>query len=117
MGAVRPILVVSGTPASGKSTFCRSLSKNGFYYFSLNGEDEEARTDDLQRRAWQEYQRLFQGESPERLLAPLRAAPGDPVVEWGFPPNDATFAIARSLRAAGARFVWFECPSDVARIR
>ena len=112
-----PILVVAGVPASGKSTFARGLQNRGFYYFTLNGEDSEHRTDDLQQEAWLAYNRVFAGEATETLIAVIRRAPLPAVVEWGFPPNDRALQIVKDMRAHRARFVWLDCPTDVARKR
>jgi predicted kinase len=107
------ILVIAGIPASGKSTFARKLQKEGFYYISLNGEDDAARTEQLQRDAYLAYRR---GDT-ERLLELLSQSPGPVVVEYGFPPDEGNLQVVRGLRGGGARFVWFECPNDVARGR
>jgi hypothetical protein len=107
------ILVIAGIPASGKSIFCRKLRERGFYYLTLNAEDDEWRTAELQARAWQRYR----AGDTNGLIQALREAPGPVVVEYGFPPDAGNLGIVRALRAAGARFVWFDCPPDVARGR
>jgi hypothetical protein len=100
------LLVVAGIPASGKSQFSRKLRDRGFYYFTLNGEDDRWRTETLQIRAYQAYRR---GDA-DALIQSLREPPGPVVIEYGFPPDPGNMAIVRAMRAAGARFVWFGWP-------
>ena len=105
--------VLAGVPASGKSTFGRSLVKRGFYYFSLNGEDAAQRVTPLQQQAWNHYR---QGEA-DALVGALQLPEEPVIVEYGFPPDDGNLAVVRGLRAGGARFVWFDCPAAIARAR
>lgn len=104
-------VVFSGVPASGKTTLALSLEKRGYSYFSLNGEDDARRTKPAQQAAYAAYRRA----DVDGLLAALASSSDPVVVEWGFPPDDVCLQVANALREAGARFVWFDCPIDIAR--
>src|SRR5437764_687080 len=97
------ILVLSGIPAAGKSDYARYLVReHRYYYVSLNGEDETKMTDDLQREARGHYGAALESGDVAQLVATLQAPHEPVVVEWGFPPNQLTLAVARGLREAGA---------------
>jgi adenylate kinase family enzyme len=113
---VSKVLLLTGLPASGKSTFGRYLcDRHGMYLLILEEEPPvgDTRGQEL-RRIWRRH--VGQGAA-ERFVRALRNDPQTVVVEWGFPVNEPCLAFVRSMKENGVRVVWFECPDDVARAR
>jgi adenylate kinase family enzyme len=105
------VLLVTGLPGCGKSTFVRYASER------RKGRDvilEELAPDDELQRLW--LSGLSKGDAKAFVRA-LRNHPREAVVEWGFPVNAPCIAFIKSMKEHGVRVVWFECPDDEARVR
>ncbi|HEV2036769.1 MAG TPA: hypothetical protein VGU71_21675 [Candidatus Dormibacteraeota bacterium] len=99
------LLVISGVPASGKSTFCLSLAWQGWAF--INHDEITASTLD---QTW--WRLVTSGRAGE--FVPLTSAAGqDVVLEFGFPM--ALLPAVRQLKAAGADHWWFKADHDAAR--
>jgi dephospho-CoA kinase len=105
------VLLVTGLPGCGKSTFVRYASERRKGRAVIL---EELAPDDELRRLW--LSGLLKGDAKAFVRA-LRNHPREAVVEWGFPVNAPCIAFIKSMKDNGVRVVWFECPDDVALAR
>jgi hypothetical protein len=103
-------LLISGIPASGKSTFCRWLEeKKKFLHLDVE------RPGVLERHqlatAWHG---LFGSEgSPAPFLEALEKFKRPVAIDWGFPPE--CLDTVRKLSASGVMLWWFAADWAVAR--
>lgn len=119
------VIVLSGLPASGKSSLRRHLVEFfGVCGGSLNWEDNDPPPDPPSVELWQAYGELCSTGDPSGLaLSARRLGDGLPVIEWGLPVNTdqnvrLCLGLARSMRASGEfRFAWLELTADRARAR
>lgn len=100
-------ILVSGVPATGKSTFGRWLAENrGFVHIDVeNGGFDRYRL----AQAWAQAV----GLAPEPLVDGLRSIGQPAVVDWGYPPS--CLPIVRALHAAGLKAWWFDGAPAAAR--
>ena len=102
--------LISGIPASGKSSFCRWLEENkGFLH--LNVEEDGV----LDRHGLAaEWLALFgAGTSAASLVQALDRFNRPVVIDWGFPPEHLN--TVRKLYEGGVMLWWFAADWSVAR--
>jgi hypothetical protein len=98
------VLLISGIPATGKSTFCRYLSEeHGVAHYDL--ENPDGWPHPALHKVWERNRSEF--------VARLTSAHSHVALDWGFPP--AHRARVDELKASGVRLVWFD--GDLARAR
>lgn len=105
-------LLISGIPASGKTTFCKWLAeKKGFLH--LNVEEDGV----LDRHGLAaEWLALFGAGSPaESFIQALDKFKRSVVIDWGFPPEHLD--TVRKLFEAGVMLWWFAADWVVARCK
>jgi len=103
-------LLISGIPASGKSTFCRWLEeKKGFLHLDVekNGVLERYQL----TTAW--HGLFGPAGSPAPFLEALENFKRPVVIDWGFPPEHLD--AVRKLFEAGVMLWWFAADWAVAR--
>src|ERR1700694_4522111 len=103
-------LLISGIPASGKSTFCRWLEeKKGFLH--LDVEKTEVLDQHGLGTAWND---LFDASAtPAPFIEALENFKRPVVIDWGFPPEH--FNTVRKLSGGGVMLWWFAADWTVAR--
>jgi hypothetical protein len=121
---MEPIIVLSGLPATGKSTLRRELVDGfGMAGGSLNWEDNEPPPGPRHVELWRAYESACGSGDPSPLALAARLLGSEGVVlEWGLPANDKAapvcFPLARAMRESREfRFVWLEINADRARSR
>jgi hypothetical protein len=98
-------LLLAGLPATGKTSFCRYLSRErGFAHYDMECWPKGWPAPEL-HPTWNTSRSAFVDQ--------LRRRHSDWVLDWGFPPRCLTWV--SELEAAGVRLVWFS--GDVARVR
>jgi hypothetical protein len=103
-------LLISGTPASGKSTFCRWLEeKKGFLH--LNVEEEGVLDRHGLALAWSTLFGASARAAP--FIEALDKFKRPVVIDWGFPPE--RLVEVRRLFEAGVMLWWFAADWAVAR--
>jgi len=104
-----PVLLLSGIPGSGKSTFGRWLQeRRGFAHVDMEADGLDAH--DL-RRAWQ----VFLGDPSSRdFCRQLFSLPRPVALDWGFPVT--CLPLVRALQQQGIRAWWFTGDRLFARI-
>ena len=102
--------LISGIPASGKSTFCRWLEENkGFLH--LNVEEDGVLERHGLATAWEA---LFdKGATAAPFVEALERFKRPVAIDWGFPPE--CLDIVRKLFDAGVMLWWFAADWAVAR--
>ena len=104
------IILVSGIPASGKSSFCRWLEAvKGFFHLDV----ENSQTDFQKLSLAQSFSRCVTIGTTETFLRDLEAVGKPAVVDWGFPPE--CLPIVRKLKASGVEVWWFDADAKAAR--
>src|SRR5205085_10427350 len=99
------ILLLSGIPATGKSTFARYLvSKHGFAHYDLECDSRGWPYPGL-KRAWDTDRAAF--------LTQVRQHHDRVVLDWGFPISCLSWV--KELQADGVQLIWFD--GDVGRSR
>lgn len=103
-------LLVSGIPASGKSTFCRWLEeKKGFLHLDVEKPGILERND--LATAWNDLFRV--GASAAPFFAILEGLQRPVVLDWGFAPEGLDVVL--KLFDAGVMLWWFAADWAVAR--
>lgn len=103
-----PLLLISGVPATGKSTFTRWLAENrGF----LAADIERGGLGPLGLQS--EWDGAVSHGGPARLVAALHALHRPVALDWGYPPRSLPFVEA--LCSAGVGAWWFDGDRDAAR--
>jgi hypothetical protein len=106
---MKKITLLSGIPASGKSTYGKWLeSEKGFIYWDLEHET-------LEEVAVRAGLYLGTGSNLESLLHATESIPRTVVIDWGFPP-DTCLDTVRWLLAHGVDIWWFDGDHAAARI-
>jgi hypothetical protein len=100
------LLVISGVPASGKSTYCEWLAGKGWLFIN----HDRIAADRPEDRTWWG---LVTSRRAADFVKVVGAGDRDVVLEFGFPI--ALLPDVRQLKAAGAQHWWFEANHDVAR--
>ena len=102
--------LISGIPASGKSTFCRWLEeKKGFLH--LNVEEPGVLDRHGLATAWDT---LFDASAPAApFIEALEKFKRPVVIDWGFPPEH--LSTVRKLSEGGVMLWWFAADWAVAR--
>jgi hypothetical protein len=93
------ILLLTGVPATGKSTFGRYLGRElGFAHYDL----------ECFPRGWAHADPwpLWRQQDFPAFIAQLSALDSRVVLDWGFPPH--CYPIVEELRRLGATAVWFD---------
>jgi hypothetical protein len=101
------IILLSGIPATGKSSFAKHLVNYGFVHFDLecypNGWPESQREE--LKELWDVDRRAF--------VARLRQQYDRVVLDWGFPIGSLSWV--KELQSCDVKLVWFD--GDIARAR
>jgi predicted kinase len=103
------ILLVSGIPASGKSTYCRWLEQDqGFIHFDIDIQMFQGTGVGAQ------WTNIFQpGGSVEPFVSTLRQWLRSVVIDWGFAP--ARLGVVRNLKEEGVEIWWFDADRAAAQ--
>lgn len=103
-------LLISGIPASGKTTFCKWLEeKKGLVH--LDAEKPGVLERYELATAWQAL--FCDGGSAVPFIEALRKFDHSAAIDWGFPPE--RLDAVRRLRAGGVMLWWFAADWAVAR--
>jgi len=96
------ILLVSGIPASGKSTYCRWLEQDqGFIHFDIDVQMFQG------TGVGPRWNSIFHpGGSTKPFVSTLRQWLRSVVIDWGFPP--AKLGVVRDLKEEGVEISWFD---------
>jgi hypothetical protein len=104
------LALISGVPASGKSTFGRWLEqRHGFAHLDLENRGLDRFGLGL---AWQRILRL-PPDDVEPFVSALRQLDRPAVLDWGFPPS--WLPLVRALHDAGVTAWWFDGDRAAAR--
>jgi hypothetical protein len=101
----RSILLLSGIPATGKSTFARYLAReHGFAHYDL----------ECYPRGWphSEFKQVWDADR-KQFVASLRNAHDRVAIDWGFPVHCLPWVA--ELQSCGVQLIWFD--GDVGRAR
>jgi hypothetical protein len=103
------ILLVSGIPASGKSTYCRWLAEEKeFLHFDIDHRQFKGTGVD------QQWEGMFRPTgSVEPFLATIRQWLRSVAVDWGFPP--AKLGVVSDFKEEGVDLWWFDADKTAAR--
>src|SRR5438093_949094 len=102
-----PILLLSGLPGSGKSSFARWLAKSkGYVHLDFDHGDLEKQ---CLHRLFDEF--VF--SRSEQFIANLLEIEEPVCLDWGFPPR--LLPIVHRLADAGVGIWWFDADPDVAK--
>jgi hypothetical protein len=99
------VILLSGIPAAGKSTFARHLAReHGFAHYDL----------ECYPRGWPhpELKGMWDADR-STFLSHVRQFQERVVLDWGFPVSCVSWV--EELRECGAKLVWFD--GDIARAR
>jgi hypothetical protein len=99
------LLIISGVPASGKSTYCAWLADRGWVFI-----DHDRITPRPTDQLW--WRLLTSGHASDFLTA-ISAGSEDVVLEFGFPLG--LLSTVRELKAAGGQHWWFDADHPAAR--
>jgi hypothetical protein len=101
----RIVILLSGIPATRKSTFAQYLTrKHGFAHYDLEHHPQGWPHPEL-KNAWDTSRRTF--------IARLCQCHNRVVLDWGFPVH--CFSWVKELRDCGVRLIWFDGDIDRAR--
>ena len=99
------VILLSGIPATRKSTFGRYLAReHGFAHYDLECHPAGWPHPEL-KNVWDNSRPLF--------VAQLRQRHDRIALDWGFPRH--CLPLVRELQACGARLIWFDGDTDRAR--
>src|SRR5713226_779064 len=103
----KPILLFSGIPGSGKSSYGRWLARTkGYLHVDFDHGD-------LERHSLLDSFREVESSGPERFIAQLLRIDTPVCLDWGFPPH--CLWIVRRLVGAGVELWWFEADRGFAK--
>jgi hypothetical protein len=103
----KPILLVSGIPGSGKSSFARWLGKNkGYLHVDFDHGD-------LQRHNLEGLFYELESSGSQQFIIELVKRDVPVCLDWGFPPH--CLRIVRRLVDAGVEPWWFDANPEVAK--
>ena len=106
--APSPLLLISGVPATGKSTFARWLAENRGFLVA------DVERDGLARLGLQsEWDQAVSHGRQAGLVAALHALHRPVALDWGYPPSRLPFVEA--LCSAGVDAWWFDGDRAAAR--
>src|SRR5438874_4555109 len=101
------ILLLSGIPGSGKSSYGRWLvHAKGYLHVDFDHGD-------LQRHGLADLFHEVESSGPERFIAELLRRDTPVCLDWGFPPH--CLWIVRRLAEAGVDLWWFEADRELAK--
>jgi AAA domain len=103
----KPILLLSGIPGTGKSSFARWLAKNKGYIhvdFDHGG---------LQQHELETSFRLVESSEAQLFIAELLRRKEPICLDWGFPPR--CLWIVRRLIDGGVEPWWFDADPEIAK--
>ena len=103
----KPILLLSGIPGSGKSSFARWLAKNKDY---LHLDFDRG---DLEKHGLHGPFDKFASSGSDQFIVELLKAHPPVCLDWGFPPR--CLWIVRRLADAGVNVWWFDAEPEVAK--
>ncbi len=108
------LLIISGVPASGKSSYGTWLADRGWTFVDHDWVFNGRRRAPLQPME-QTWRNLVMSQPPRvaDFVEVVARAQEDVVLEYGFPY--AWFPAVRQLKAAGAQHWWFEADHQTAR--
>jgi hypothetical protein len=102
-----PVLLVSGVPGSGKSSFARWLAENkGYLHLDFDHGDFE------KHRLHRLFDEFALSDS-DQFVAELLKTDAPVCLDWGFPPR--LLWIVRKLADAGVSIWWFDADPEVAK--
>jgi hypothetical protein len=101
------LLVISGVPATGKSTYCEWLTGRGWRFINHD------RAESAKREIDQTWWRLVTSDRAADFVPLVSAGTQDIALEFGFPI--ALLPQVRQLKAAGAQHWWFDADHHTAR--
>jgi hypothetical protein len=105
--ALGRLLVISGVPASGKSSYCKWLVERSWVFINHDRANQATRGID---RTW--WGLVISGQAAD-FVQVVAGTQGNVVLEFGF-PTDLLHQV-RQLKAAGAQHWWFELDHQTAR--
>jgi DNA polymerase III delta prime subunit len=99
------VLLLSGVPATGKSSFARALARDhNFTHYDL----------ECYPQGWPDpCLKVIWDADPARFVAAVKANHRRVALDWGFPVR--CLPIVQELRDAGAQLFWFNGEREVAR--
>ena len=101
------LLVISGVPASGKSSYCKWLTSRGWVFINHDRANQATRQID---QTW--WGLVISGRAAV-FVQVVATEQGNVVLEFGFPTD--LLPQVRELKAAGAQHWWFELDHQTAR--
>jgi hypothetical protein len=105
----RQLLLIAGIPATGKSYFCRWLTReHGFIHV-----DVDSPTSPEARHILAVLKVCWGARTITAATATLGTLEPRVVVDWGFPPEQ--LPLVQRLKDAGTRLWWFDGDRDRAR--
>lgn len=103
----RPILLLSGIPGSGKSSYGRWLGHTKRF---LHVDFDQG---DLQKHFLLDSFREIESSGAERFIAQLLGLDSPVCLDWGFPPH--CLWIVHRLAETGVNLWWFEAEKGLAK--
>jgi len=100
----KQLLLISGIPGCGKTTFCR-YSKNRFNFTHYDMENPEEWPHPQLHSVW--------NYSRKKFIRRLKELHDRVVLDWGFPPS--CISLIFEMQAEGVRIVWFKADINAAR--
>jgi hypothetical protein len=103
------LLVISGVPAAGKSSYCTWLSGQG--WVAINHDRVNVSTRPIDQKWWS---LVISGRAAD-FVQVVEAGQEDVALEFGFPLG--LFPQVRLMKSAGAQHWWFDANEQTARVQ